>query len=49
MKIRTSLTIDQNLLIKAKKIVNTKRYRNLSHLFEYALEVLINDGRRKMK
>ena len=40
MKKKISITVDEDLIEWAKKQVETKRYRSLSHIFEYALEEL---------
>ena len=46
-KKRVSITIDEETLEWAKKMVETRRYRNLSHLFEYAVLKLKEETEEK--
>lgn len=43
MKDKLSVTVDIELVEKLKHIVNTGKFRNKSHLVEYALNKLIEE------
>ncbi len=41
MKQKISVTVDENLLIELEKILSDGKFRNKSHVFEYAVKKLI--------
>ena len=47
MKIQTSITVDQEILLKLKEKIRDGSFRNKSHLFEFAVRKLLEEGREK--
>jgi Arc/MetJ-type ribon-helix-helix transcriptional regulator len=41
MKVKLSITIEENVISKIENSVKTKRFRNKSHLIEYAVDKLL--------
>lgn len=44
MKIKLSVSMEKALVKKAEKIVNEGRFRNKSHIIEYALKSFLKRG-----
>ena len=44
MKHRISITIDEEILVKAKTKLREGLFRNKSHLFEYSLKKYLEDN-----
>ena len=43
MKLKLSISMDENLVKKTEEIVDEGRFRNKSHIFEYALKSLLKE------
>lgn len=44
MKSKLSISMERNLIMKIEKIVNEGRFRNKSHILEYALKMFLKGG-----
>jgi len=44
MKHQTSITIDAEVMQKVKELLRDGTYRNQSHIFEYAIRKLLDEG-----
>lgn len=48
MKLQTSITIDEEVMLKIKEKLRDGSFRNNSHLFEFAVrKLLIEEGNKK--
>jgi len=45
MRVKISVTIDEELIKWAKEMVKTRKYRSVSHVIEYALDQLRKTSR----
>ena len=45
MKQKLSVTIEENTIFKIKDLVTSGRYRNKSHVVEYAVNKLLEDSK----
>lgn len=43
MKIKLSVSMEQDLVKQAEKIIQEGRFRNKSHIVEYALKLFLKD------
>ncbi|MFC1696776.1 hypothetical protein ACFL1H_00430 [Nanoarchaeota archaeon] len=43
MKHQTSITIDEEIMLKVKDLLRDGTYRNQSHIFEFAIRKLLED------
>jgi len=46
MKIQTSITVDQEIMLKLKERIRDGSFRNKSHLFEFAVRKLLEGGKK---
>lgn len=44
MKIQTSITVDEEILLKLKERIRDGSFRNKSHLFEFAARKFLEEG-----
>jgi Arc/MetJ-type ribon-helix-helix transcriptional regulator len=47
MKKRISVTLDESTLKNLKKLLNSKKYRNVSHAVETAIDKFIGGEKKK--
>lgn len=47
MKIQTSITIEQEIMLKLKERIRDGSFRNKSHLFEFAVRKLLEEAKEK--
>jgi Arc/MetJ-type ribon-helix-helix transcriptional regulator len=47
MKIQTSITVDEEIFIRLKDKLRDGSFRNKSHLFEFAVRKLLEEGNEK--
>jgi len=47
MKIQTSITVDQEIMLKLKERIRDGSFRNKSHLFEFAVRKLLEGEGKK--
>lgn len=43
MKIKISISVDENTLLNVRELLRKKQFRNRSHLFEYALDKVLQE------
>lgn len=47
MKIQTSITIEEEIMLKLKERIRDGSFRNKSHLFEFAVRKFLDNGDQK--
>ncbi|MBI1968541.1 ribbon-helix-helix protein, CopG family [Candidatus Woesearchaeota archaeon] len=46
MKIQTSITVDEEIMLKLKERLRDGSFRNKSHLFEFAARKLLEEDKK---
>ena len=46
MKHQTSITIDEEIMLKVKELLRDGTFRNQSHVFEFAIRKLLSGGEK---